>query len=291
MITEALQHCRGVGEVRLSRLHQAGVRTWHDALTNTDLIPDGLRQAVVEECQRSLTALSECDIRYFTDRLCPADRWRILHEYLDRATYFDIETTGLNYDDTITVIACRHKGELLTFVEHENLDDFLDLLDDVELLLSFNGSSFDIPRLLDTFHIPELPCAHLDLRWLSYHSNLHGGLKQITFEMGLKRPDDLRNADGDLAIELWSRWRNQQDESARRLLLRYCAADVLLLEPLARHLARRPEISVENLWHLLPAADECAAARDPVSERRQALEKKFGPAGPTKLRMLRNRAG
>ena len=40
-------------------------------------------------------------------------------------------TSGLEMDSLITVIACWHQGRLHTFVEHENLDDFLDLLDDI----------------------------------------------------------------------------------------------------------------------------------------------------------------
>ena len=116
------------------------------------------------------------DVRYFVDRFAPADKWRILDYFFDQTTFFDIETLGLQYDASITVIVCWHDGQFRIFVEHENLDDFLELLDDARLLASFNGASFDVPRVLNSFHIPTLPCAHLDLRWSCYHQGHSGGL-------------------------------------------------------------------------------------------------------------------
>ncbi|MCA9051977.1 MAG: ribonuclease H-like domain-containing protein, partial [Planctomycetaceae bacterium] len=213
-----------------------------------------MRLSLPEECRRLLTALADDDIGYFVRTLVPPDRWRILSRYADRASYFDIETTGLEFDDRITVIVCQHRGELLTFVEHENLDDFVDLLWDVDLLLSFNGSTFDVPRVLSTFHIPELPCPHLDLRWPCWYRNLRGGLKDVTGRLGWQRPADLRDADGALAVRLWSHWENNGNCDARRQLIRYCAADVLLLQPLTQWLAGNPVGDVTDLWHLLPSA-------------------------------------
>ena len=287
MITEALQHCRGLGPIKLNQLVNTGVRSWHDALQLPHLIPRGLRDSVVAECERCLQALNDHDIRYFVDSFSTQDKWRILTQYVDRCSYFDIETTGLEYDDTITVIACWHKGQLHTFVEHENLDDFLDLLDDVELLISFNGSTFDVPRVLDGFHIPELPCPHLDLRWPCYHKKLEGGLKHVTTRLGLQRPHDLHDADGSLAVRLWSAWIHQKNATARDQLLRYCAADVLLMVPLAEHIAGTAMTSLDELWKFLPAADQPLQPPSANEQRKQFLAKMFGSASPAKLRTRR----
>ena len=132
------------------------------------------------------------------------------------------------------------------------LTTFLDLLDDVTLLSSFNGSTFDVPRVLDAFHIPSLPCPHLDLRWLCFHRELRGGLKEIAARMRIRRPDELRQADGELAIRLWKRWEHFQDTAARELLLRYAASDVLLLVALADRLLDRNQVSLPELWEKLP---------------------------------------
>lgn len=289
LLTEALQHIRGIGPARLQQLADLGIRSWDDATREANRIPGVLRNSIVEEVTRCRRAVDEDDVSYFVETLAAPDKWRILHHYLDRLSWFDIETTGLEFDDRITTIVCWHKDELHTFVEDENLDDFLDLLEEIELLVSFNGSTFDVPRVLDGFHIPDLPCPHIDLRWLCYHAQLSGGLKQITTTLGLKRPIDLTDADGSLAVELWSRWQHQQDEDARRLLIRYCAADVLLMVPLTQHLARRDVVDVETLWPHLPATSAVPQAATPLESRRQELAAMFGAASPSRMRTRRRR--
>lgn len=289
MISTAWMHMKGLGPARILMLKQLGIHDWRDALERPERVPDALRFQILQECHACLDARHRQDIAFFTERLHPSDRHLILTEFGSQASYFDIETTGLEYDDQITVIACWHKGKLFSFIEGENLDDFLDLLDDIDLLVSFNGSTFDVPRVLDTFHIPELPCAHLDLRWACHHRNLSGGLKQITSRLGLHRPADLQDADGSLAVELWQQWQNTSCQDARQLLLRYCAADVLLLQPLAQYVANKPMSDLNQLWDHLPEA--VAAENVPASSdvRRQILSAMFGPASPTKLRTRRRK--
>lgn len=275
--------------MRRERLRERGIRNWQDILQHDEAIPPNWRAAAVQESQRCLAAMQTNDIAYFVEQFAPQDRWRILLHFFDEASYFDIETAGLEYDDPITVIICWHKGQLHTFVEHENLDDFLTLLQDVQLLTSFNGSSFDVPRVLDAFHIPELPCPHLDLRWLCFHRGLRGGLKDITSHLKIHRPSDLADADGELAIRLWARWHHFSDRQARQTLLRYCAADVLLLVALAQELVQRPTFSLHALWQHLPIDDapletpnEAAAPNLPPDA--------FGEASPMRMRGRHRRA-
>lgn len=287
MITEALQHCRGVGPVRLAALHDAGIHSWHDAVSSPDRIPPALRECVVAECRRCLEAFAEDDVDYFVRKLAPQDSWRILERYRNQAAFFDIETTGLEFDSSVTLIVCWHEGRLHTFVEHENLDGFLDLLEDIPLLVSFNGSSFDVPRVLDRFHIPELPCPHLDLRWMSHYRDLRGGLKQITEQLGIARPRDLALADGLLAIQLWDDWQSRRDESARQALIRYCAADVLLMLPLSEFISGHDIGDASELWQHLPDVPCDAAPAAKRVGRRHELSQKFGSASPGRLRTLR----
>lgn len=239
--------------MRLKQLHALGMRSWNDVVQDPNRVPSSIRSKLVEECDRCLQALSGGDIHYLVERLAPTDKWRILFHLLEETSYFDIETQGLECDAPITVISCWHKGQLHNFVEHENLDEFLTLLDDITLLASFNGSSFDVPRVLDNFHIPKLPCPHLDLRWLCYHQGLRGSLKRIAARLGIERPHDLQDTDGALAISLWNAWIALQDRGARDHLLRYCAADVLLLLMLAQQLVDRRIMSHDDVWAHLPA--------------------------------------
>jgi len=294
VITESLLHCPQIGPARLAKLNAIGIRTWHDVLARTDELSPGIRGPIVEESQRCINALAARDITYFVDNLATKDRWRILAQFLDCVSYFDIETAGLEYDDPITMIACWHKGEVHTFVENENLDDFLDLLDDVTLLSSFNGSTFDVPRVLDTFHIPQLPCPHLDLRWLCYHQELRGGLKEITLRLNIHRPIDLQDANGEMAIRFWQRWIHFQDQQARADLIRYCASDVVLLLILARELVgsndRSESFDADAIWAKLPTTIRSVAT--PVqSPEATSPSPSFGGASPKRLRGLRRRVG
>jgi uncharacterized protein len=290
LITAALRHCPGIGPVRLERLHAAGVHDWSDAVRFPERIPGTWRGAIVAECTRCLAAHAAGDIAYFVQRFAPQDRWRILAEYLPRTTFFDLETEGLEYDAPITVIGCWHRGTLRTFVEHENLDAFLDLLDDVELLASFNGNAFDVPRLLDAFHIPALPCPHVDLRWMCHHRGWKGGLKDISERLGIARPLDLQGVDGAWAIHLWHRWRQRQDVAAREQLLRYCAADAVLLVFLAHHLTAREVSELDQLWSQLPAASAPSLPFTPASLPGPAVPV-AAPPHLRRLRALRLRSG
>jgi uncharacterized protein YprB with RNaseH-like and TPR domain len=286
LITESLRHCSGIGPSRLAQLHDAGIRSWNDVIEHASKIPLGIRENLLSEARRALAALDQNDIGYFVGHFYPQDKWRILAEFLDQTSFFDIETSGLEKDALITVIVCWHQGRFHTFVEHENLDDFLDLLDEVSLLASFNGASFDVPRVLDAFHIPRLPCPHLDLRWPCYHAGLRGGLKCIARKLKIARPPDLADTDGELAIQLWSDWRDCEDAAARDHLIRYCAADVLILIILAQHLANVECYDTAKLWSHLPAADPVKTGQRPI-DRNALSSKLFGAGSPSKLRTHR----
>lgn len=287
MITHALRHCPGIGPARLKKLHQQGVQSWADIIAQPHSIPPRCRSIVVEECQRCMEAFKSDDVAYFVQRLDPQDKWRILAHYHESVSYFDIETAGLEYDAPITVIACWHRNQVHTFVENENLDDFLDLLEDVTLLASFNGNSFDVPRVLDTFHLPELPCPHLDLRWVYYHHGLRGGLKYISQRNRIPRPTDLEDVDGEEAIRLWNDWLATGDPKSRELLIRYCASDVLLLVLLTHSLLGSTAWTADNIWNQLPASDSQHAAS--VSPSGAQSRSQFGPASPSRLRALKLR--
>ncbi len=258
MIETTFVHCPGIGPVGEKKIHDAGFKDWSSALGNINKLPISrkVKANLAEKIRQSISALEREDIPFFVKHFPVKDQWKVLGRFYERASYFDIETTEAVLGRAeITVIACLHKGELHHFVRDENLDDFLDLLDDVELMLSFNGSSFDIPHVLDHFHIPEIPCAHIDLRWQCYHCGYRYGLKSIETEIGIERPIDLRGVDGFEAIYLWHDWLNGSSE-ARNKLIRYCGADVLSLKFVAAHILNHCGIPVdspssENLWNYL----------------------------------------
>ena len=252
-----------------------------------------VRARLLEAVEQSECAASSHDIPRLVEQFKQQDRWRILGTYFDRATFFDIETSGLERDSKITLIVCLHRGRLHSFLKGESLDDFLDLLDDVDLLVSFNGTSFDVPRVEDGFHIPACPCPHVDLRWLCYHASLSGGLKSIENCIGIRRPDDLLSIDGEQAGWLWNMWEQDGDHQARRVLERYCGADVLALKLLAAHLLELHGCKVDcesadALWEKLPAV-EGSGGMNVNSSKGEAVRREEEDMSPLERRLYASR--
>jgi uncharacterized protein YprB with RNaseH-like and TPR domain len=298
LIRQAFQHLPGIGPERLKRIQELGIADWTDLVQRSEELPLGARgrrqlAEAVEACER---ALDEADLAHLVRVLAPRDHWRILATYFDRAAYFDIETSGMHQDSFVTLIACYSGGTLHPFVRHENLDRFLDLLEGLELLVSFNGASFDVPKVLREFHIPELACPHIDLRWICAHSQRRGGLKAIERELGLRRPPDLDGVSGEDAVWLWQLWDEHLNRDARDRLIRYCCADTLSLEQVAARLLKMdhgvplPSTIPADPWSLLdrvaggpPGAAEPPppppAALDPMQRRlQQHWERRRGRA-------------
>ena len=105
-------------------------------------------------------------------------------------------------------------------------------LADARLLVTFNGTGFDLPRLRAAF--PGLPwdLPHFDLAIEGRAVGLGGGLKAVENALGVKRPRDLQGVSGLEATRLW-RDHQAGDPDAVRRLVRYCRADVEGLVKLA----------------------------------------------------------
>ena len=262
ILKQYIRHLPHIGAQREKTLRLEGCGCWADIL-NAPRPLAGLDVFAWDEICRaaecSLRALEADDVAYFSSRLPPLEQWRVLAHWFEQASYFDIETSGLEADSIVTLVCCFHGERPLRFLAGENLDDFLDLLESVKLLVSFNGASFDVPRVLDRFHIPELPCAHVDLRWLCHHAGWRGGLKKIERALGLRRPADLEGLGGAEAVWLWQAWSERGDERAKRTLERYCSADTVMLKLLAGRLCALHGVTVPlpteaEVWSLVHAA-------------------------------------
>lgn len=276
MIRNAIKHLPGVGARRERLLATLGLDDWQAISTVSD---DVLRMGVDKwrrlqsEADRCERALQADDLQYLVQALHPSDHWRLLVNWFDRLTFFDIETTGCYWDCETTVVVFYHmNGSVQYFVRGENLEEALDAMQASTVLVSFNGNTFDVPRLLETFHIPALPVPHLDMRWVCYHHGFAGGLKKIEHDMGLVRPADIEGVDGLEAVRLWQRWKRFGESSARRQLLRYCAADVVGLYWVTAQLLYRMGCPVEcppfkEVWTAL-AVEQCPTADSAVSHTR-----------------------
>ncbi|MCB1156743.1 MAG: ribonuclease H-like domain-containing protein [Leptospiraceae bacterium] len=240
MIEKAFLHFKGVGTKVREKLEEEGIQDWKHFLqyNKEDKKLQRLAGNLQFELQRYLKAKEEKDIAFFVKHIHPKERFLLLAEYFDDLSFFDIETNGQTWGDCITTIACFHKGKIYNFVSGENMEEFLQLLEDVKLLVSFNGASFDIPIVLQYYHIPYLVCPHIDLRWVCHYAGIRGGLKLIEKIFGIKRPANLEGVDGLDAIILWHNWITRKDRSSREKLIRYCSCDAISLKILCTEILK-----------------------------------------------------
>jgi uncharacterized protein YprB with RNaseH-like and TPR domain len=172
------------------------------------------------------------DARYFGVVLPSRDHWRLYEWLRTRAAYLDIETDAFG---RITVVGLYSRRGMRSFVRGESLDGVVlsEELRRYDLLVTFCGSTFDVPTLLSQF--PDLPIdhPHMDLCAIGRRLGYAGGLKAIERRFDISRPDELRGLNGSDAVRLWNRWRHRRDHHALAALLAYNQADCVNLEPLA----------------------------------------------------------
>ena len=231
MIRNTFCHLPGIGETTEQRLWSEGIRSWDDAAAS-DL--------VVSRCGRladriggTMEAYQQRDWPHFGKLCCGPQSWRWYRELRGNCVYLDIETTGLSPGrDVVTVVACYDGREPRCFVRDIDLEDFPEYVAQFDLMVTYNGASFDAPFLRASFRGLQLPPVHLDLLYPLRRLGYKGGLKGVERTLQVGRESGLREIDGYLAVVLWHRHR-RGDQRALPTLLRYAAEDVVSLEPLA----------------------------------------------------------
>jgi len=234
MIESTFCFLSGVGPTTERRLWGDGLITWSDFLSAPAIRGIGpARKALYDEgVAQAQERRARDDARYFGVVLRQREHWRLDEWLRSRAVYLDIETDSFGQ---ITVVGLYRRGRFTSFVRGESLDRarLCEELSQYDLLVTFCGTTFDLPMLLRQY--PGLPIdqPHIDLCFLGRQLGHRGGLKAIEVQMGIERANELQGLNGSDAIYLWNRWRHSRDEEARAQLLGYNKADCVNLEQLA----------------------------------------------------------
>jgi uncharacterized protein YprB with RNaseH-like and TPR domain len=227
MMRHTFCHLPGVAARTEQRLWSAGLATWEDALAGA--AAPFARRLPAEQLRESLRRHALGDAPWFDGRLPAAESWRLFGDFRDRCAYLDIETTGMSATAVVTTVALYDGRSLRTYVRGHNLDDFARDVQDYQLLVTYNGKSFDLPVLRRCLGC-RLGQAHIDLRYALAGLGLRGGLKACERRLGMARPG-MEEIDGFVAVLLWHR-HARGDERALQTLLAYNAQDTLNLETL-----------------------------------------------------------
>ncbi len=232
----------GIGAGIERSLWNQGVRDWDDFTSASGLSGISSKRKERLDChlQEAAIFLDRNETSYFSRLLPSREHWRVYDEVKEKATCLDIETDGLGATARVTVVGIHRDGQSTILVRGQDLtrENLATALQGTRLLITFNGSSFDLPILQREypFLIPRVP--HFDLRHGCARVGFHGGLKSIERQMGMKRGQELEYVTGEQAVYLWYAWERRGNINALNLLKRYNEEDIRNLVPIAEKVNR-----------------------------------------------------
>jgi hypothetical protein len=203
------------------------------------------------------------NLNYLAKSIPLSEQWRLYDTFRDEAVFLDIETNG--YYGGITVIGLYDGTDTKTFIRGYNLDKSLleRELQKHKLIVTFNGSSFDLP-VIERFFGLRVHKPHIDLRHVCSRIGLTGGLKEIEKQRGVKRAEEVQGVSGSDAVYLWEQFRATKDTDYLNLLIKYNEEDIVNLKPLA-------DYAVRELWRrtFINGSSSGKQHEDPVRPRAQ----------------------
>ncbi len=152
--------------------------------------------------------------------------------------YLDIETT---FDGTISVVGIYRPDQGTIQLVNGGVCDInlYAALEGVTTLVTFNGSSFDLPVIRKRLYADlKKEFAHHDLLYICRRQGLHGGLKIVEQRLGIQR--ESAGISGWDAPRLWHRYTTYSDQAALETLLCYNREDVVNLAVLEALLNNLP---------------------------------------------------
>ena len=231
MLHHSFSHIPSVGMTTEKRIWDRGICSIDEFLqTPPDFLSKAKQAKITEHVHLSKRQIEMGLVDYFYQNIAAKEHWRIFREFQSATVYLDIETTGLGGPgDVITTIALYDGQQIKHYVNGENLNDFPEAIRDYQVIVTYNGKTFDIPFIENYFGI-RLTQAHLDLRYILSSLGYSGGLKSCERQFGIGRTGSLAEVDGYFAVLLWNDYRKKRKVKSLETLLAYNIEDVLNLE-------------------------------------------------------------
>lgn len=217
------------------KLWQSKILHWDDFVSAKHVAGIGIQRKIFcnQQILHAKNLLINADAVALSRIFPQSEHWRLYNFFKDEACYVDIETSG--YYGDITVLGIYDGKETMTFVKGGNLDIRVvgKLLRQYKMIVSFNGSSFDLP-VINRYYPNTIPDGiHIDLRHVLARLGFSGGLKSIERQLGIKRAEEVRNINGSDAVYLWNMYKATGKEHYLELLVKYNEEDIINLKPLA----------------------------------------------------------
>jgi uncharacterized protein YprB with RNaseH-like and TPR domain/predicted nuclease with RNAse H fold/dephospho-CoA kinase len=176
--------------------------------------------------RESMEAYEKEDMAYFANTLPSAEYYRVALEFPQDVLFLDIETTGLSlYYDIISIVGWSIGKEYGVYINGQDDAPLREALAHAKVIVTFNGTLFDLKFLKKYLDNPPIPPVHLDLRFFAKRVGLSGGQKAIEKEIGFARESDVEGMLGEAAPILWHQYR-RGDKDAMKRLIEYNHADI-----------------------------------------------------------------
>lgn len=156
---------------------------------------------------------------------------------INNSAYLDIETS---FYGEITVVGIFIPPDNIIQLVGGIIEEYtiMRVLDTVEVIVTYNGSRFDIPVIKKRLGLDLMEHfkSH-DLMYECWQQGIYGGLKAVEKKLGISR--ETEGLCGRDAPVLWEKYIRKGDESALDLLLKYNVDDVMNLLVLEERLMGR----------------------------------------------------
>ena len=242
LLRRSFLHLPGISAPEEARLWDEGISDWKDLIRHTPVQLDLYRKrgSVLQSAvEASEEALAGRDIAFFAKRLPKRELYRVAASFPESCVFLDIESTGLStFYDRVTLVGWSVGSTYTALVDPGRIEQLERDLHEHPIVVTFNGSLFDLPFLAKSFKMDWSGLFHVDLRYLAKRVGLTGGQKKIEVEIGLTREGSLEGIAGAEAVALWFDYK-EGDLNALRDLVRYNHADIEGMKFLFEEVIRR----------------------------------------------------
>lgn len=222
MIQNSFIFLERIGKKGEENIWEQDIRDWNNFLKAEKVkgISKQNKYYYYRKIREAQQALLEENSAYFINKLPKIEMWRLYDYFKEECCFLDIEIDG---SGGVILVGISDYYNTNFFVKGVNLSkrSIEKELSKFKLLVTFNGSSFDLPKLKKQFGIG-ITIPHIDLKPLCVNMGLVGGLKEVEKKLDLRRPSHLYGN----PIDLWQAFHASGDREYLDLLFEYNREDI-----------------------------------------------------------------
>lgn len=235
MIKNTFLFLEKIGAKKEKNLWQRGLKDWNDFLQAENIpgISRKSKQYYNRKIREAQSALLEENYSYFIGKLPQKEMWRLYSYFKENCCFLDLETDSYG---KIILLGISDYFQTKHFLQGVNLEKSLIEKELVKygLIITFNGSSFDLPKLRKQLKI-SLNLPHIDLKPACVNLGLKGGLKKVERILNLYRPTHLHGN----PVGLWKAFHASGEREYLDLLLEYNQEDCENLQGIMEYVYKK----------------------------------------------------